>query len=105
MPEGERRWQSVLKVPISPKRSFSWGCAGMWRIGCLVNSIFMGRGAPAEHESSAANYRKQESSVSQPIDFLAADFRIWPRRDNFATEPGGAPCSMFVDSTVFNEHS
>src|SRR5882724_10902770 len=29
--------------------------------GCLVNSIFMGRGALWEHASSVANYRKQES--------------------------------------------
>src|SRR2546428_13756094 len=28
-----------------------------------VNSIFLGRGAPEEHESSVANYRKQESLV------------------------------------------
>jgi hypothetical protein len=26
------------------------------RNGCLVNSIFMGRGAPGEHESSVANF-------------------------------------------------
>src|SRR5262245_29530377 len=29
--EGERRWQSVFRGLISPQRSFSWGCAGMWR--------------------------------------------------------------------------
>jgi hypothetical protein len=34
-----------------------------------------------------ANYRKQESSVSQAIDFLRADFRIRLRKGNFATEP------------------
>src|SRR5215467_7322040 len=45
------------------------------------------RGAPTGHDSSVANYRKQESSVSQAIDFLRSDFRIWPRKDNFATEP------------------
>jgi insertion element IS1 protein InsB len=38
-------------------------------------------------EGSVANYRKQESSVSQVIDFLTPDFRIWPQKGEFATEP------------------
>jgi hypothetical protein len=36
---------------------------------------------------SVANYRKQESWVSQVIDFPRHDFRILPRKGNFATEP------------------
>src|SRR5215510_7285249 len=28
------------------------------RAGCLVNSIFMGRGAPGQHESSVANFHR-----------------------------------------------
>jgi putative transposase len=27
---------------------------------------------------SVANHRKQESSISQAIDFLTSDFRVWP---------------------------
>ena len=50
-------------------------------------TFFMLRGAPQGHDSSVANYRKQESSVSQAIDFLRSDFRIRPRKGNFATEP------------------
>ena len=34
----------------------------------------MTRGAPVEHDSSVANYRKQESSVSQAIDFPRGGF-------------------------------
>src|SRR4029453_15584674 len=41
------------------------------------------RGAP---QGSVANYRKQESLVSQAIDFPIHDFRILPRKGNFATE-------------------
>jgi len=36
---------------------------------------------------SVANYRKQESLDSQVIDFPIHDFRILPRKGNFATEP------------------
>jgi hypothetical protein len=36
---------------------------------------------------SVANYRKQESLVSQVLDFPIHDFRILPRKGNFATEP------------------
>ena len=35
---------------------------------------------------SVANYRKQESLDSQVIDFPIHDFRILPRKGNFATE-------------------
>jgi hypothetical protein len=38
------------------------------------------------HVSSVANYRKQESSVSQVIDFLTADCWIWPPKGTGATE-------------------
>ena len=37
--------------------------------------------------SSVANYRKQESLDSQAVDFPIHDFRILPRKGNFATEP------------------
>ena len=40
---------------------------------------------------SVANYRKQEGLVSQVIDFLIHDFRILPRKGNFATEPACEP--------------
>src|SRR6266567_3264350 len=51
-------------------------------------TVVMGRLRPSgTRAGSVANYRKQESSVSQAIDFLRSDFRIWPRKDNFATEP------------------
>jgi ISXO2-like transposase domain len=36
---------------------------------------------------SVANYRKQESLDSQVIDFPIYDFRVLPRKGNFATEP------------------
>jgi hypothetical protein len=36
---------------------------------------------------SVANYRKQESLVSQVIDFPIHDFRILPRKGHFAIEP------------------
>src|SRR5215813_11070876 len=36
---------------------------------------------------SVANYRKQESWDSQVLDFPIHDFRIVPRKGNFATEP------------------
>src|SRR5262249_44792377 len=36
---------------------------------------------------SVANHRKQESWDSQVIDFLIANFWIWPPKANFATEP------------------
>ena len=36
---------------------------------------------------SVANYQKQESSVSQAIDFLTPNLRIWPQKGKFATEP------------------
>ena len=39
------------------------------------------------HYGSVANYRKQESLDSQVIDFPVHDFRILPRKGNFATEP------------------
>ena len=38
-------------------------------------------------DGSVANYRKQESLDSQVIDFPVHDFRILPRKGNFATEP------------------
>src|SRR5215471_584724 len=44
----------------------------------------VGTGTPA---GSVANYRKQESSVSQVIDFLTPNFRLWPQKGQFATEP------------------
>jgi hypothetical protein len=40
---------------------------------------------------SVANDRKQESSVSQVIDFLTPDFRIWSQKGKFATEPHHDP--------------
>jgi hypothetical protein len=29
---GERRWRSASRGPIFRRKSFSWACAGMWRI-------------------------------------------------------------------------
>jgi hypothetical protein len=43
-------------------------------------------------KSSVANYRKQESSVSQAIDFSTHDFHVWPQKRKFATEPQGRRC-------------
>jgi len=40
------------------------------------------RGAPKGHDSSVANYRKQESLNSQVIDFPIHGFRILPRKGN-----------------------
>jgi hypothetical protein len=40
-----------------------------------------------KNKGSVANYRKQESLASQVIDFPIHDFRILPRKGNFATEP------------------
>jgi hypothetical protein len=49
---------------------------------------------PRGHDSSVANYRKQESLDSQLIDFPVHDFRIWPRKGNFAPAASGiAPAS------------
>src|SRR2546430_17691987 len=36
---------------------------------------------------SVANYRKQESLVSQVIDFSTHDFHVWLQKRKFATEP------------------
>src|SRR5262245_28071612 len=36
---------------------------------------------------SVANYRKQESLVSQAIDFSTYDLHVWPQKRKFATEP------------------
>jgi len=41
-------------------------------------AFFMLRGAPKGHDSSVANYRKQESLVSQALDFPTHDFQILP---------------------------
>src|SRR5262245_48281022 len=35
---------------------------------------------------SVANYRKQESLVSQVIDFSTHDFHVWPQKRKFVTE-------------------
>jgi hypothetical protein len=48
------------------------------------------RGAPMGHDSSVANYRKQESLSSQTIDFPKPVFRILPPKLDFATEPAEA---------------
>jgi len=58
-------------------------CARGEFTGCLVNfrnavPIYMTRGAPVGHDSSVANYRKQESLGSQAIDFPMSDFRFLP---------------------------
>jgi hypothetical protein len=45
------------------------------------------RGASKEHDSSVANYRKQESLNSHVIDFPIHGFRILPRKGNVATAP------------------
>src|SRR5215510_8742332 len=42
-------------------------------------------------KGSVAHYRKQESLDSQVIDFPTHDFRILPRKGNFATEPVEVP--------------
>jgi 2-furoyl-CoA dehydrogenase large subunit len=47
-----------------------------------------------EGEGSVANYRKQESLDSQAIDFPIHDFRILPRKGNFATEPSQSPVAI-----------
>ena len=59
------------------------------------------RGAPSWQAGttggSVANYRKQESSGSEVIDFPIHDFWILPRKSNFATElvcSTGAPRPM-----------
>jgi len=48
--------------------------------------MYMHRGAPKGHDSSVANYRKQESFDWQVIDFPTSDLQILPRKYKFATE-------------------
>jgi len=45
---------------------------------------------------SVANYRKQESLDSQVLAFPIHDFRILPRKGNFATEPDGERTASLV---------
>src|SRR5215831_15029017 len=49
---------------------------------------------------SVATHRKQESSVSQVLDFLTSGFQIWPPKDNFATEPPGEPYALGAHAGV-----
>src|SRR6266581_9723764 len=77
------------------------------RTGCLVNfrlvgSIYMLRGAPRGHDSSVANYRKQESLDSQALDLPIHDFRILPRKSIFATEPEFLPTCVHNDVSRCN---
>src|SRR6266567_5574177 len=65
------------------RKNFSAIVATDITVGLVVDQLGLAGCLPG----SVANYRKQESSVSQAIDFLRSDFRIWPRKDNFATEP------------------
>jgi hypothetical protein len=82
------RYREGYRPPLGPWRAKGCMCAPEGCLpGCLVNSIYLHRGAPWEHDSSVANYRKQESLISQVMDFLTSDFRIWPHNGNFATEP------------------
>ena len=48
-------------------------------VGCLVNSIFIGRGAPGEHESSVAKWLFRELGSLYVIEFLTSDFWILPK--------------------------
>jgi hypothetical protein len=57
---------------------------------CAILSAWLPRIA-GNRVGSVTNYRKQERSVSQAIDFLRSDFQIRPRKGNFATEPPIAP--------------
>ena len=66
---------------------------GPWRSSTHCEQWSDSLGAPARYswafasEDSVAHYRKQESLVSQVIGFPIHDFRILPRKGNFATEP------------------
>ena len=40
-------------------------------VGCLVNLIFMGRGAPREHESAVANFGGVPITVSGDLKLLS----------------------------------
>src|SRR4029453_18251731 len=55
------------------------------RLPCKFSAIYIHRGAPVGHDSSVANYRKQESLDSQALDFPTHVFRILARKGNFAT--------------------
>src|SRR4029434_9411033 len=55
--------------------------------GNLSASNYPGPAYIASKSCSVANYRKQESLDSQVLDFPTYDFRILPRKGNFATEP------------------
>jgi hypothetical protein len=46
-------------------------------------------------ESNKSDYRKQESLDSQVIDSPIHDFRILPRKGNFATEPLFSPAAAY----------
>jgi hypothetical protein len=53
---------------------------------------------------SVANYRKQESLISQVIDFPKPDFWIFPPKPNFATEPYGEQLRAMLDNVVLAEY-
>ena len=53
---------------------------------------------PLQAARSVANYRKQESLDSEVIDFPIHDFRILPRKGNFATEPLTTHAMASVDT-------
>src|SRR4029434_7672112 len=84
------------KVTIISRAIMGCGCPigfpgdttiSMTNPGCLVNLIFMGRGAAGQHESAVTNYRKQVILDSQVLAFAMHDFRILPRKGHFAPEP------------------
>ncbi len=66
----------------------------------MAASLSAYSGSSSRYPGSVANYRKQESSVSQVIDFLTPDFRIWPQKGKFATEPSYAPLGSLPDNPV-----
>jgi hypothetical protein len=62
---------------------------GVCNVGARIVVVALGTTEVWTLGGSVANYRKQESSVSQVIDFLIPDFWIWPQKGKFATEPHG----------------
>jgi len=59
-------------------------------------------GCPCRPGGSVANYRRQESSGSQAIDFPIPDFRDLPQKGNFATESFGVYDVASVGELVEN---
>src|SRR6266478_3210752 len=76
-------WAAVQKLPPSPTPLLSELCRGLPCKFPPCGLHLHDSWCPEGHDSSVANYRKQESLDSQALDLPIHDFRILPRKGIF----------------------